>query len=53
MTTELFVTLVVVGVVGFVLWFAWWGLPWLLRDRDDESVPLDEIIERLEREDRR
>ena len=43
MTTELFVTLVVVGVVVCVLWFAWYGLPWLLRD--DEQVPFDELMQ--------
>lgn len=53
MTSELFAMLVIIDVVGFTLWFAWWGVPWLLRDCDDESIPFDELMERVEREDAR
>jgi hypothetical protein len=52
-TSELFTTLVIIGGVGFVLWFVWFGMPWLLRDDEDERVPFREVAERIERENER
>ncbi|MER7451078.1 hypothetical protein ABTW96_12420 [Nocardia beijingensis] len=53
--TELAVTLTVMAAVGGLLILVFWVLPWLLDlgGDPDEQVPFREVMDRIEREDKR
>ncbi|WP_157170735.1 hypothetical protein [Nocardia araoensis] len=55
MTTELATVLIVMAAVGGLLILLFWVLPWLLElgGDPDERVPFREVMERIDREDRR
>ncbi|MFI2279431.1 hypothetical protein [Nocardia beijingensis] len=53
--TEFAVTLTVMAAVGGLLILVFWVLPWLLDlgGDPDEQVPFREVMDRIEREDKR
>ncbi|MCC3329450.1 hypothetical protein [Nocardia abscessus] len=55
MPAELATVLIVMAAVGGLLILLFWVLPWLLElgGEPDEQVPFREVMERIDREDRR
>ncbi|WP_280491715.1 hypothetical protein [Nocardia asiatica] len=55
MTTELATVLIVMAAVGGLLIIVFWVLPWLLElgGDPDERVPFREVMDRIDREDKR